>query len=203
MYAIIQTGGKQYKVSVGDLVRVEKLNQDLGSELTLTEVLLVGGEKTYIGKPIVENAKVTVVITKQAKSPKVIVFKKKRRQGYRRLNGHRQFFTELFVKSIEAPGGEMSQTDKEAPIIDVHKVREEKAQARIVAKKENKKKKSEVKSTVGQKKTAKKKATVTKKKTAKKKTAVTKKKTTKKKTAVTKKTAKKKTTTTTKKKTKK
>ena len=93
MYAIIQAGGKQYRVEAGDLLRVELLNKELGEEFDVTNVLLVGGDKTFIGQPQVENAKVTVVVTQQAKAPKVIVFKKKRRQGYRRMHGHRQFFT--------------------------------------------------------------------------------------------------------------
>ena len=87
MYAIIRTGGKQYKVEAGDIVRVEKLQKELGSEFDLTDVLMVGGEKTFVGSPTVDSAKVTVVVTSQSKAPKVIVFKKKRRQGYRRLKG--------------------------------------------------------------------------------------------------------------------
>jgi large subunit ribosomal protein L21 len=108
MYAIIRTGGKQYKVQAGDTLRVEKLERELGSEFDLSEVLVVGGEKTYVGEPIVKGAFVTVVVTRQEKAPKVIVFKKKRRQGYRRMRGHRQLYTELFVKSITTPEG---QTD--------------------------------------------------------------------------------------------
>ena len=118
MYAIIRTGGKQYTVRAGDTVRVEKLPQELGSEFTLSEVLLVGGEKVHVGEPTVKNAKVMVVVTQQAKAPKVIVFKKKRRQGYRRLHGHRQFFTELFVKAIHSPSGEVSEAENEALVID-------------------------------------------------------------------------------------
>lgn len=130
MYAIIRTGGKQYKVQPGDVVRVEKLNQQLGSEFDLTEILAVGGESMLLGQPLVANAKVTVVVTKQAKAPKVIVFKKKRRQGYRRTQGHRQFFTELFVKSITSPDGKIVKAEAQPKVVDVKAVREEKLAAR-------------------------------------------------------------------------
>ena len=94
MYAIIRTGGKQYRVKAGDVIRVEKFDGDLGSELDLTDVMFVGGDKNFIGTPVVKDAKVTVVVTNQARGPKLIVFKKKRRQGYRRTNGHRTHRTE-------------------------------------------------------------------------------------------------------------
>ena len=74
MYAIIRTGGKQYKVQAGDLVKVEKLDRDLGTEFEMSDVLAVGGEKVFLGEPVLEGAKVTVVVTQQAKAPKVIVF---------------------------------------------------------------------------------------------------------------------------------
>lgn len=132
MYAIIRTGGKQYKVQPGDIVRVEKLNQQLGSEFDLTDILAVGGDKLSLGQPVVANAKVTVVVTKQAKAPKVIVFKKKRRQGYRRTQGHRQLFTELFVKSITSPDGQIVKTDAQPKVVDVAAVRDEKLKARKI-----------------------------------------------------------------------
>lgn len=112
MYAIIRTGGKQYKVQPGDVLRIEKLEADLGTELDLTEVLAIGGDQMIVGEPNVKNAKVTVVVTNQRKGPKVIIFKKKRRQGYRRLNGHRQLYTEVFVKSISSPAGTVTAQDK-------------------------------------------------------------------------------------------
>lgn len=127
MYAVIRTGGKQYTVRAGDTLRVEKLQHELGSEIALDEVLLVGGDKIHVGEPTVKNAKVTVVVTQQAKAPKLIVFKKKRRQGYRRLHGHRQLFTELFVKSIQSPTGEVSEAEKSATVIDPMKNAERKA----------------------------------------------------------------------------
>jgi len=129
MYAIIRAGGKQYKVQPGDTVRVEKLAKNLGEEFDMTEVLMVGGDKTFIGEPLVQNAKVRVVVTRQAKAPKVIVFKKKRRQGYRKMQGHRQLFTELFVKSITSPEGKKLESENSALIIDPAKIQARKAAA--------------------------------------------------------------------------
>jgi large subunit ribosomal protein L21 len=129
MYAIIRAGGKQYKVQAGDTVRVEKLEKNLGDTFDLAEVLMVGGDKTFVGQPLVQNAKVTVVVTRQAKAPKIIVFKKKRRQGYRRMQGHRQLFTELFVQSITTPEGQKFETDKKAQIVDPAKSQARKAAA--------------------------------------------------------------------------
>ncbi len=123
MYAIIRTGGKQYRVQPGDVIRVEKLEQKLGSEFDVTDILMVGGETPVLGQPTVKNAAVTVVVTKQTKDRKVIIFKKKRRQGYRRFKTHRQPFTELFVKAISLDG-KTEKTDAQAKVVDV-------AQARI------------------------------------------------------------------------
>ncbi len=195
MYAIIRTGGKQYRVEPGEYLRVEKFNGDLGAELDLTDVLVVGGEKTFFGEPTLENAKVTVVVTKQQKAPKVTVFKKKRRQGYRRMHGHRQFFTEIFIKSITSPEGETKAAEGSAQVVDPAKkeaLKAKKAEERKAAKAEGKKpekkaakKKTKTKKKTAKKKTVAKKKTAKKKKTAAKKTAkkkVAKKKTTKKKT---------------------
>ncbi len=162
MYAIIRAGGKQYRVQAGDTVRVEKIEKNLGETIDLTEVLMVGGEKTFVGAPLVKNAKVTAIVTRQAKAPKVIVFKKKRRQGYRRMHGHRQLFTELFIQSITTPEGETHTTDKKAVIIDPVKIAARKA--------EHAKKQSETKKTASAKVEAKT-AKTTKKKAAKKASA--------------------------------
>ena len=116
MYAILKTGGKQYRVKAGDSVKVEKIDSEIGSELSLKDVLLIGGDTNYIGTPMVDKASVTAVVAKQARKPKVVVLKKKRRQGYRKLQGHRQDFTELFIKSIQAPNGDVSKADKEAKL---------------------------------------------------------------------------------------
>ena len=116
MYAIIKTGGKQYKVQAGDVLQIEKIDQDLGAEFSISEVLMIGGDKAHVGTPLVKDAKVTAVVTKQAKTRKVIVFKKKRRQGYRKFGTHKQNFTEIFIKSITAPGGQVSKSD-ETPVV--------------------------------------------------------------------------------------
>lgn len=176
MYAVIRTGGKQYTVRAGDTLRVEKLQHELGSEFTVDEVLLVGGDKIHVGEPTVKDAKVIVVVTQQAKAPKVIVFKKKRRQGYRRLKGHRQFFTELFVKTIQSPTGEVSEAEKTAHVIDPIKSAERKAmhEAKIADSGADVKAVKKAKAAAAKTKTAVKKKTVAKKATAagaKKKTA--------------------------------
>ena len=133
MYAIIRTGGKQYTVRPGDVVQVEKLENDLGSEFEISDVLLVGGEKTHVGAPLVKNAKVTVVVTKQAKARKVIVFKKKRRHSFRKFHTHRQTFTELFVKSITSPDGKTADTDAEPKVLDMAEVRAQRIQDKVSA----------------------------------------------------------------------
>ena len=102
MYAVIKTGGKQYRVSEGDTLRVEKLPGDVGSDLVLEEVLMLGGEKVAVGAPSVKGAKVSAEIVAQDKAKKVIVFKMRRRKNYRRKNGHRQPFTELKITGITA-----------------------------------------------------------------------------------------------------
>ena len=104
MYAIVKTGGKQYKVEEGDVLQVEKLEGKAGDKVSLDEVLSIGGDKPVIGAPLVKGAAVEAEIVEQGKGDKVIIFKKKRRQNYRRKNGHRQPFTELKVIGISADG---------------------------------------------------------------------------------------------------
>ncbi len=102
VYAVIKTGGKQYKVSPGDTIRVEKLPGEPGQEIELEEVLLVGdGEDLKIGQPLVEGAKVVATIVAQGRSKKIIVFKKKRRKNYKKKRGHRQYFTDIQIKEIQ------------------------------------------------------------------------------------------------------
>src|SRR5260370_692112 len=125
MYAIIRAGGKQYTVKPGDILRVEKLDCELGAELKLTDVLMVGGEKTFLGAPVLDKATVTVVCTNQQKGPKLIVFKKKRRQGYRRMNGHRQQYTELFIKAITNPDGKTLNAEAKAQVFNPEKKAEQ------------------------------------------------------------------------------
>jgi len=195
MYAIIRSGGKQYKVEAGDTLRVEKLEKELGSEFELDEVLVIGGEKTFVGEPVVQGAKVTVVVTRQAKAPKVIVFKKKRRQGYRRMKGHRQMYTELFVKSITNPEGQVIEADKAAKVFSPEKkaARAEKSKEAFKARTEEAPQRAEVGS--GAKKTAAQQTGVKKtaaKKSGAKKSGAKKKAAAKKKTATKKSSAKKK-----------
>jgi large subunit ribosomal protein L21 len=103
MYAIIRTGGKQYQVETGDTLRVEKLQGEVGDTVELADVLLlVDGETVKIGQPVVDGAKVVAKIVEQGRHKKVIVFKKKRRQGYQVKKGHRQMYTALTIETISA-----------------------------------------------------------------------------------------------------
>ncbi len=102
-YAVIRTGGKQYRVSEGQLVKIEKLGGEVGDKVTLGDVLFVGGNgEVKIGAPLVADAKVTGEIVGQGKAKKVLVFKKKRRKSYSRQRGHRQHQTTLKITAIEA-----------------------------------------------------------------------------------------------------
>lgn len=101
MYAIIETGGKQEKVSEGDIVYVEKLPGDVGTTVELDRVLAIGdGGNLIVGTPYVENAKVIANILSQERGKKIIVFKKKRRKNYRRIKGHRQSLTKLKILEL-------------------------------------------------------------------------------------------------------
>ncbi|GAK44331.1 50S ribosomal protein L21 [Tepidicaulis marinus] len=102
MFAVIKTGGKQYKVAKDDVITVEKLAAEAGSTVELDEVLMLGGEgaQTKIGAPLVDGAKVTAEVVDQTRARKIIVFKKKRRQNYRRKAGHRQHQTVLKITNI-------------------------------------------------------------------------------------------------------
>jgi len=102
MYAVIKTGGKQYKVSEGDLLKVEKLEGSVGDAIELNEVLMVGGEEVKIGTPLLPGAKVKATIVEQGKDKKVLVFRSRRRKNFRKLNGHRQPLTRLKITGIEA-----------------------------------------------------------------------------------------------------
>ena len=96
-YAIFQTGGKQYRVANGDIVKVEKLNST--GTIEFDQVLMVGDK---VGTPFVDSAKVIAEVVEQKRADKILVFKKKRRQNYRRTAGHRQFITVLKIKEIKA-----------------------------------------------------------------------------------------------------
>ena len=102
-YAVIKTGGKQYRVSPGDLLTVEKLAGEPGAELTFTEVLAATlGGSLKVGTPVLAGARVMAKVIKQGRGKKILVFKKKRRKNYRRRQGHRQYLTTVQVTGIEA-----------------------------------------------------------------------------------------------------
>ncbi len=103
MYAVLKTGGKQYKVAPGDVLKVELLDGEKGSTIELSDVLLVEKEgEIMLGRPTVAGAVVKAEILGQGRGKKVLVFKHKRRKSYRKMNGHRQGFTELRIKEINA-----------------------------------------------------------------------------------------------------
>jgi large subunit ribosomal protein L21 len=108
MYAIVETGGRQYKVAAGDKVNVEYLAAGEGKEVELSRVLLIAdGKDVVIGSPTIDNAKVTATCLNEGKGDKVIVFKYKNKVRYRRKKGHRQLFTTLKINDIVRPGGEV------------------------------------------------------------------------------------------------
>lgn len=103
MYAIIATGGKQYRVQEGDVLFVEKLAADADSQVEFTDVLAVSKDgKLTVGSPLVEGAKVTASVVKHGKAKKIIVFKYKRKKDYRKKQGHRQPYTKIKIEKIEA-----------------------------------------------------------------------------------------------------
>jgi len=103
MYAVVRTGGKQYRVSNGDNLKNEKIPGEVGQEVRFEDILMIGGaEDVKIGTPQVSGASVTGKILEQDRSKKVIVFKKKRRKGYKKIQGHRQAYTRVEITGIEA-----------------------------------------------------------------------------------------------------
>lgn len=115
MYAVIQTGGKQYRVANGDVITVEKLEGEAGSTLAISPVLMLDdGKETQVGTPIVEGAAVTAEVVEQTRGKKIVVFKKKRRQGYQRTHGHRQDITVLRV--IDVTGKSKTPAKKAAKV---------------------------------------------------------------------------------------
>ncbi len=142
MYAVVVTGGKQYRVKAGDSIQVDLLDKKLGEEFSLDNVLLVSGDTTTVGTPTVKGAKVGVVVTREDRGEKITIIKRKRRKGYRRTIGHRQWYTELFVKSITGADGKTVQADSKPTIYSreeaqkayeakMQKVREENKKARF------------------------------------------------------------------------
>ena len=102
MYAIIATGGKQYKVAEGDVIRVEKLGVEAGAEVVFDQVLVVSGDEVKVGDPTVAGATVTDTAVGDGKAKKVIVYKYKRKTGYHKKNGHRQAYTKVKIEKINA-----------------------------------------------------------------------------------------------------
>ena len=128
MYAIVNISGKQFKASEGMKVRVPKQNGEQGSSLTFNEVLLLNdGTSTQLGNPVLPGAAVTATILDHGREKKILVYKKKRRKGYQRKNGHRQWFTDLEIKKIKAsiaPKAK-SASKKAEPVIDKSSQEEE------------------------------------------------------------------------------
>jgi large subunit ribosomal protein L21 len=128
MFAIIRTGGKQYRVQPGDHLKVEKLDAAIGSEVSIQDVLFIGGDQPQFGTPLLKGAKVQAVVTQQDKAKKILIFKKKRRKGYRRMRGHRQPFTEIFISAITTPNGQSVKANGEPRIINPEEISKKKAE---------------------------------------------------------------------------
>lgn len=183
MFAVVRTGGKQYRVAAADVIVVEKLAGEAGASVELTEVLAMGDDAaTTIGTPLVDGARVAATVLEQARNDKILVFKKQRRKNYRRLKGHRQNVTVLRIEQILGPGekaalrkaetkaaAKVSAKADEAKSAPAAKKSEAKATARkpVAAKKPSAKKAAAAKHPSA-KKPASKKATAAKKPAAKK-----------------------------------
>jgi large subunit ribosomal protein L21 len=133
MYAVIKTGGKQYKVAAGDYLRVEKLDGDVGSKVVIDKILMVAdGDNVTIGSPLVAGAKVNATVLSHGKGDKVMIFKFHRRKHYRKTQGHRQSYTEIQIDDINGKGAAKAEAKPAA----VKKVAAEKPAAKAaVAKK--------------------------------------------------------------------
>ena len=115
MFAVVRTGGKQYKVAENDIITVERLTAKSGARVTLDDVLMLGaGADITLGAPMIAGATVTAEVLDQVRGDKIIVFKKKRRKGYRRTRGHRQDLTVLRITAIAAPGAAKPAAKKPA-----------------------------------------------------------------------------------------
>ncbi len=115
MYAVVKTGGKQYRVAKDDVIRVERLSGDVGGTVELADVLMIGdGDKTTVGAPIMADAKVVAEVVEQTRDAKVLIFKKKRRKHHRRLRGHRQELTVLRITDILPDGKSAKKRTRKA-----------------------------------------------------------------------------------------
>jgi len=165
MFAVIKTGAKQYKVAVGDVIKVEKLDGEAGTEISLATVLMVGDDKgVKVGTPAVSGIIVTAEILEQARAAKIIVFKKKRRQGYRRKAGHRQEQTVLRIMGIGKNAPKKAAPKKVATKAVELKAEEKKDAPKKAAVKKAPAKKVAPKKVAAKKPAAKKTATKTKEK---------------------------------------
>jgi large subunit ribosomal protein L21 len=118
MFAVIRTGGKQYKVAKDDVITVEKLADEPGAVIELAEVLMIGeGAEIATGTPLLAGAAVSATVVEQKRAPKIIVFKKQRRKNYRRKKGHRQYQTVLRIDEIRGAVGSLSAED-ERPVVE-------------------------------------------------------------------------------------
>jgi large subunit ribosomal protein L21 len=117
MYAVIKTGGKQYRVAVGEKLKVEQIPAEVGSQITLDQVMVVGsGEAVTVGTPLVKGASVAATVIDQARHDKVRIFKLRRRKHYKKSQGHRQYFTELFISGITDGAGQSAKAEA-APVV--------------------------------------------------------------------------------------
>lgn len=129
-YAIVQSGGKQYKVVEGSTIEVDRLDVDEGKKLTLDDILLVAdGENVMVGAPMVKDAKVSATVVSQFKGPKVVVFKYHPRKRYRLKRGHRQYYTRLLIESVEAKGMPNAAPTQEAVVDELAEVQKTEAKA--------------------------------------------------------------------------
>jgi len=157
MYAVVKTGGKQYRVAKDDKILVEHIDAEEGQTITLDKVMMLGdGDKVTIGAPVVENASVEAEVLSQTRGPKLIIFRRKRRKNHRRIQGHRQDLTLLKITDISS-SGKKAAAPKAAPKAAVKKADAPKAEAKAEAKKPAAKKAS-AKKPAAKKAAAKKKA---------------------------------------------
>ena len=130
MYAVIKTGGKQYKVAAGDKIRVEQIPADVGAEITIDQVLAVGsGESLAFGAPLVDGASVSATVLAHGRGDKVRIFKMRRRKHYQKRQGHRQNYTELFIGGIASSSGNSSADV--APVLERARNRQARYEAAV------------------------------------------------------------------------
>ena len=130
MYAVIKTGGKQYKVAAGDKIRVEQIPADVGAEITIDQVLAVGsGESLAFGAPLVDGASVSATVLSHGRGEKVRIFKMRRRKHYQKHQGHRQNYTELFIGGIASSSGNSSADV--APVLERARNRQARYEAAV------------------------------------------------------------------------